>query len=164
MPDISYYYCLRRQFITFPSISPQPPPALHPYSPMARFLTLAAAALAALALLHGAAASNVLDLTPETFDDVVNGDRHVLVEFFAPWSVPRGQGEMGSVCGRGGGRGEGRQRAETEGGAGLSMAEPKRHWHRLPPRACAAGTTQQGESAIYGGFWLIFFWLFGLAV
>ena len=32
-----------------------------------------------------AVASNVLDLTPDTFDGVVDGSKYALVEFFAPW-------------------------------------------------------------------------------
>ena len=27
----------------------------------------------------------MLDLTPDTFDKTVNGGKHVLVEFYAPW-------------------------------------------------------------------------------
>ena len=42
-------------------------------------LLVACVAFAALA-----AASNVVDLTPDTFDDIVNGDRAVFVEFYAP--------------------------------------------------------------------------------
>ncbi|EDQ89759.1 uncharacterized protein MONBRDRAFT_20807 [Monosiga brevicollis MX1] len=39
-----------------------------------------------LALVMAAAtASDVIDLTPDTFDDIINGDRPALVEFFAPW-------------------------------------------------------------------------------
>lgn len=31
------------------------------------------------------APSAVVALTPSTFDSVVNGDKHVLVKFYAPW-------------------------------------------------------------------------------
>ena len=37
--------------------------------------------LAAIAI---ASASNVVDLVPDTFDDIVNGERAVFVEFYAP--------------------------------------------------------------------------------
>jgi protein disulfide-isomerase A6 len=40
-------------------------------------------ALAAIAILAGA--SSVVELTPDNFDSVVNGDKNVFVEFFAPW-------------------------------------------------------------------------------
>lgn len=40
-------------------------------------------ALAALAVLT--CASSVVDLTPDNFDSVVNGNKNVFVEFFAPW-------------------------------------------------------------------------------
>lgn len=39
----------------------------------------------ALIVLAATAAAEVIDLTPDNFDDVVNGDKHVLVKFFAPW-------------------------------------------------------------------------------
>lgn len=42
-------------------------------------------ALTALALAAVALASDVIDLTPDTFDEVVNPDPLMLVEFFAPW-------------------------------------------------------------------------------
>lgn len=38
-----------------------------------------------LSLISAALASNVLDLTASTFDEVVNGDKNVFVEFYAPW-------------------------------------------------------------------------------
>jgi len=41
------------------------------------------------ALIAFAAASSVVDLTPENFDSVVDGSKSVFVEFFAPWCVPR---------------------------------------------------------------------------
>eukprot|EP00730_Choanoeca_flexa_P004599 TRINITY_DN11745_c0_g3_i1.p1 TRINITY_DN11745_c0_g3~~TRINITY_DN11745_c0_g3_i1.p1 ORF type:complete len:351 (+),score=107.48 TRINITY_DN11745_c0_g3_i1:1097-2149(+) len=37
------------------------------------------------ALVAITAASNVVDLTPDNFDDVVNGDKPAFVEFYAPW-------------------------------------------------------------------------------
>merc|ERR1711916_312280 len=51
-------------------------------SPM-RLLSLALVAAAALCAL--AAASDVVVLDDTNFDSVVNGDKHVLVEFYAPW-------------------------------------------------------------------------------
>lgn len=41
--------------------------------------------LSALQILNFAVASNVVELTPENFDQVVDGSKNVLVEFFAPW-------------------------------------------------------------------------------
>jgi len=38
-----------------------------------------------LSLISVALSSNVLDLTASNFDEVVNGDKNVFVEFFAPW-------------------------------------------------------------------------------
>jgi len=38
-----------------------------------------------LSLVSVALSSNVLDLTASNFDEVVNGDKSVFVEFFAPW-------------------------------------------------------------------------------
>eukprot|EP01125_Pyxidicula_operculata_P004175 TRINITY_DN1610_c0_g2_i1.p1 TRINITY_DN1610_c0_g2~~TRINITY_DN1610_c0_g2_i1.p1 ORF type:complete len:353 (-),score=95.49 TRINITY_DN1610_c0_g2_i1:86-1144(-) len=38
-----------------------------------------------LCFLALAYSSNVVDLTPENFDTVVDGSKHVFVEFFAPW-------------------------------------------------------------------------------
>jgi len=49
---------------------------------MARLLTIVAALLAFAALCS---ASNVVILTPDNFDSVVDGSKNVLVEFFAPW-------------------------------------------------------------------------------
>ncbi|KAF9048699.1 thioredoxin-like protein [Panaeolus papilionaceus] len=37
------------------------------------------------ALLAGAAASNVVDLTPDNFDEIIGKGKPALVEFFAPW-------------------------------------------------------------------------------
>jgi len=42
-------------------------------------------AIATLVTLAAAAAAEVINLTPSNFDEVVNGDKHVLVKFFAPW-------------------------------------------------------------------------------
>jgi hypothetical protein len=36
-----------------------------------------------------ALASNVIDLTPANFDDIVGSGKPALVEFFAPWYVSR---------------------------------------------------------------------------
>ena len=38
-----------------------------------------------LALASVAAASDVIDLTPDSFDETVNPESLMLVEFFAPW-------------------------------------------------------------------------------
>lgn len=38
-----------------------------------------------LALAGLVAASDVIDLTPDTFDEIVNPEPLMLVEFFAPW-------------------------------------------------------------------------------
>ncbi|KAH9937970.1 protein disulfide isomerase [Amylocystis lapponica] len=43
------------------------------------------AAFVAVASLGGALASNVLELTPDNFDDVIGHGKPALVEFFAPW-------------------------------------------------------------------------------
>ena len=37
------------------------------------------------ALLACASASNVVDLTPENFDKVLDGSKPAFVEFYAPW-------------------------------------------------------------------------------
>jgi len=42
-------------------------------------------ALLALTLISVACASNVVDLTADNWDEYVNGDKSVMVEFFAPW-------------------------------------------------------------------------------
>jgi protein disulfide-isomerase A6 len=42
-------------------------------------------AVAVMAYAAVAAASDVVVLTPENFDSVVDGSKHVLVEFYAPW-------------------------------------------------------------------------------
>jgi protein disulfide-isomerase A6 len=54
---------------------------------MARLALLAAVVVAAAALAHaaGASGSGVTVLTPDNFDKVVDGSKHVLVEFYAPW-------------------------------------------------------------------------------
>ena len=49
-----------------------------------RFQNVVSAA-SLLALASVAAASDVIDLTPDTFDDTVNPESLMLVEFFAPW-------------------------------------------------------------------------------
>jgi protein disulfide-isomerase A6 len=41
--------------------------------------------LLVVALVVAASASNVVDLTPDNFDKVVDGSKGVFVEFFAPW-------------------------------------------------------------------------------
>src|SRR5688572_23297131 len=41
--------------------------------------------VALLALIGAALTSNVVELTPDNFDTVVDGSKHVFVEFFAPW-------------------------------------------------------------------------------
>jgi len=41
--------------------------------------------LATVVTLAAAVAADVVELTPDNFDEVVNGDKHVLVKFFAPW-------------------------------------------------------------------------------
>jgi protein disulfide-isomerase A6 len=41
--------------------------------------------VALFAFVCGALASNVVELTPANFDSVVDGSKHVFVEFFAPW-------------------------------------------------------------------------------
>ncbi|ORZ38897.1 thioredoxin-like protein [Catenaria anguillulae PL171] len=41
--------------------------------------------IAVLAALIVAVVANVVDLTPDNFDKVVDGSKHVLVEFYAPW-------------------------------------------------------------------------------
>ena len=41
--------------------------------------------VALVALVAFVSASAVVDLTPENFDSVVDGSKHVFVEFFAPW-------------------------------------------------------------------------------
>ena len=38
-----------------------------------------------LALISLSLSSNVVDLTNDNFDEIVNGDKNVFVEFFAPW-------------------------------------------------------------------------------
>jgi len=43
------------------------------------------AILVFVALFALISASNVVELTPENFDQVVDGSKHVFVEFFAPW-------------------------------------------------------------------------------
>lgn len=48
------------------------------------------AAALCLAIVHGAddptaSLDGVVDLTPDNFDQYVNGGKHVLVEFYAPW-------------------------------------------------------------------------------
>jgi hypothetical protein len=49
--------------------------------------TMKAAVLLSLLGLLAIASAAVVDLTPENFDDYVNGEKHALVEFFAPWYV-----------------------------------------------------------------------------
>ena len=49
-----------------------------------RFQQLLSSA-AFLALARIVAASDVIDLTPDTFDEIVKPDPLMLVEFFAPW-------------------------------------------------------------------------------
>ena len=41
----------------------------------------------ALLLCFAVAYGAVVDLTPENFDTIVDGSKHVFVEFFAPWYV-----------------------------------------------------------------------------
>lgn len=41
--------------------------------------------VALLACVVLASAGNVVDLTPDNFDSVVDGSKHALVEFYAPW-------------------------------------------------------------------------------
>lgn len=55
-----------------------PSASLHPTLSRMKFLGL-------LALVAAAAQAAVVDLTPDNFDKVVNGDKAVLVEFYAPW-------------------------------------------------------------------------------
>ena len=43
------------------------------------------AALLIVALAAFAAASDVVILDETNFDTIVNGDKHVFIEFFAPW-------------------------------------------------------------------------------
>ncbi|KAI0796674.1 protein disulfide isomerase [Abortiporus biennis] len=52
-----------------------------------RFSSLfsSASTVALLALALGVNASDVIDLTPDTFDDTVKPESLILVEFFAPW-------------------------------------------------------------------------------
>lgn len=50
---------------------------------MARFLVLAILAFCLVSLAR--ADGNVVDLTPDNFDQVVDGSKPVFVEFFAPW-------------------------------------------------------------------------------
>ncbi|KAJ2321003.1 hypothetical protein H4S02_007834 [Coemansia sp. RSA 2611] len=45
----------------------------------------AVAAVAAMASVALAAGSDVVDLTPKNFKQVVDGSKHVLVKFYAPW-------------------------------------------------------------------------------
>ena len=42
-------------------------------------------AIVALAAVAATCAAEVVDLTPSNFDSVVDGSKHVFVEFFAPW-------------------------------------------------------------------------------
>ncbi|KAI0081769.1 protein disulfide isomerase [Panus rudis PR-1116 ss-1] len=44
-----------------------------------------ATALSLLAVVSGVLASDVIDLTPSNFDSIVNPEKLMLVEFFAPW-------------------------------------------------------------------------------
>lgn len=37
------------------------------------------------AVLAASVSANVFDLTPENFDEVVDGHKYAFVEFFAPW-------------------------------------------------------------------------------
>ena len=40
----------------------------------------------------------VVDLTPDNFDTVVNGDKNVLVEFYAPWCTSKYHPAVLPVC------------------------------------------------------------------
>lgn len=52
--------------------------------------------VAVLACIVLASAGNVVDLTPDNFDAVVDGSKHVFVEFYAPWcAIVLG---LGSAC------------------------------------------------------------------
>jgi hypothetical protein len=46
------------------------------------------AVLLALLGLLAVATASVVDLTPDNFDQYVNGEKHAFVEFFAPWYAP----------------------------------------------------------------------------
>lgn len=48
-------------------------------------MKLIIASVVALLSFAGLAQADVVTLTPDNFDDVVNGDTNVLVEFYAPW-------------------------------------------------------------------------------
>lgn len=47
-------------------------------------------ALTVLCLASFALCSHVVELTPDNFDQYVDGSKYVFVKFYAPWSVPLG--------------------------------------------------------------------------